>query len=90
MLNALNANRHRANVRLFLTEQHDYDESYTASEISITPRDSNNVTIAQPVSCSQCDTLSFVDPPANVDHFGVDVTLPNPQDTITLHTWSWD
>lgn len=81
-------NRIQNNVLIALTE-HNNDDAYTAVWMSIEPRDRENHIIDEPVSCTQCDNLSFLQWPANLDHFLINVLTPRDNEKVDARVFVW-
>ena len=77
------------NLELILTVSTKDQTSVKASSISLAPRGQNNVGMVNPVSCKACSRMNFLNAPANVDNFDINVTFANAQDVATLRSYSW-
>ena len=77
------------NFELVLTGQNDNHAFFNAHTISLVPRDVDNNTIAQPVSCNDCRSLRFLNSPGNTNNFDMNITLPNMHDIAHLQAYVW-
>ena len=79
-----------ASIQILLAGQDDENIVFHASEISVTPRDANDVPLAAAVSCDNCGDLEFFNLPANVANIDANITMPNPDDIAQVAVFWFD
>lgn len=77
-----------SNLGLTLTGSND-DVFFNAQRINVAPRDVDNNTIAASTSCRECSRFTYLDSPANLNNFDINITLPNDNDIANLYGIDW-
>ena len=65
------------------------DSPHNATLITLEPKDSDNNTLGQRISCTRCSSLSYFKWPTGTTHIHSNITLSNPNHRAVVSIYGW-
>lgn len=74
-------------LEVLLTYSNNKTELYTASTIAVAPRDANNNTLGEVMSCQNCTNLGYAGFPAGTANFDLNFTISFDGDSVAVYAF---